>query len=112
MKTFVLMTKLAPQRASLIEVGVKHADRAKCNQEWLDQIKEQCPEVNFLAHYALMGTWDFMDIYEAPDERTAAKISLITRSYGASQVESWLAIPYDQIAEISKEIKKPEETPK
>ncbi|HDS01411.1 MAG TPA: GYD domain-containing protein [candidate division Zixibacteria bacterium] len=111
MKTFVLMTKLAPQSASLIEVGHKHTDRAKCNQEWLDQINEQCPEVEFLAHYALMGTWDFMDIYQAPDERTAAKVSLITREYGACQVESWLAIPYDQIAEITKEIKRPEKAP-
>jgi hypothetical protein len=46
-----------------------------------------------------------MDIYEAPDERTAAKVSLLTRSYVSAQVESWLAIPYEQIMEMTEEIK-------
>jgi len=34
-------------------------------------IKEKCPEVKFIAHYGLLGPYDFMDIYEAPDEETA-----------------------------------------
>ena len=111
MKTFVLMTKLAPRNASLMEVGVKHCDRAKCSREWRQEIEEKCPGVKFVAHYALMGFWDFMDIYEAPDERIAAKVSMITRNYGPSQVESWLAIPYDQIAEITEEIQEREDSP-
>ena len=111
MKTFVLMTKLAPQNASLIEVGVRHCDRAKCSKEWRQEVEEKCPGVKFIAHYALMGSWDFMDIYEAPDERVAARVSLITRNYGPSQVESWLAIPYEQIAEIAGDIESPRENP-
>ena len=48
---------------------------------------------------------DFMDIYQAPDEKVAAKVSLITRKYVSAEVESWLAIPYEHIEEITDEIK-------
>ncbi len=103
MKTFILMTKLAPQNASLIELGAKHTNRVRTGRDWVKMIKEKCPGVDFKAHYALMGYWDFMDIYEAPDEKTAAKVSLLTRQYGMSQVESWLAIPYEEIMQLTEE---------
>lgn len=104
MKTFVLMTKIARPDANLVEVASKLRDRAGDARTWLTEIKEKCPEVKFLAHYALLGMWDFMDIYEAPDEQTAVKVSLITRAHGAHVVESWAAIPNDKISEITQEM--------
>ena len=101
MKTFIMMTKLAPQNALLVEVGSKLTDRARNGRAWLEEIKAQCPQVIFKAHYALLGQWDFMDIYEAPDEETAAMVSLLGRSHGAHQVESWTAIPYERILELT-----------
>ena len=67
-------------------------------------MKEKCPEVNFLAHYALLGPYDFLDIYEAPNEDVAAKVSLISLKTGAAQAESWVAIPYKRIVELTEEI--------
>ena len=110
MKTFVLMTKLAPQNASLIEVGAKQQDRARSGRNWINKIEKECPGVKFKNHYALMGHWDFMDIYECPDEKTAAKVSLLTRAMGASEVESWCAIPYEEIMEMVEEIDAIEKT--
>ncbi|MGB2698594.1 MAG: GYD domain-containing protein [Candidatus Zixiibacteriota bacterium] len=107
MKTFVLMTKLASREAQLVEIGAKFRDRARSGRAWLKEIKEKCPEIKFKAHYALMGYWDSMHIYEAPDEEMAAKVSLLTRPY-AAQVESWLALPYEKIIQISEEIESPE----
>lgn len=106
MKTFVLMTKLAAQDADLVEVSTKMQDRARNNRAWLEEIKRRCPEVTFLSHYALLGAWDFMDIYMAPDEETAAKVSLLTRAHGHHTVESWMAIPYDKIQRISEDLRK------
>jgi len=103
-KTYVLMTKLAPSDGSLMEVSSKLKSRAKSGRAWIDEIKNNCPGINFKAHYALMGYWDFMDIYEAPDERTAAKVSLLTRSYISAEVESWCAIPYEEIMDLTEEI--------
>ncbi|GAB4253721.1 MAG: hypothetical protein Kow00109_29320 [Acidobacteriota bacterium] len=98
MKTFVLMTKLAPEVARKVE------DRAALGREWLDQVKKLCPEVRFLAHYALLGPYDFLDIYEAPDEETAAKVSMISLKHGAFAAESWVAIPYRRFLELTQQV--------
>lgn len=98
MKTFILMTKLSP------EISKHMKDRAKIGRECLDQVKEKCPEVKFIAHYALLGNYDFIDIYEAPDEETAAKVSMISLSNGAFHAESLVAIPYKRFLELAKEI--------
>lgn len=104
MKTFVLMTRMSPQDADIVEVAARLRRRARHEARWLKAIKEKCPEVNFLAHYALLGQWDFMDIYEAPDEEAAAKISLLSRTWGADKIESWVAIPNSRLSEIIDEL--------
>ncbi len=98
MQTFVLMTKLAPEMSRQIK------DQEKIGRVWLEQVKKKCPEVNFLSHYALLGPYDFLDIYEAPDEETAAKVSLISLQSGAFLAESWVAIPYKRFVELAEEI--------
>lgn len=98
MQTFVLMTKLAPEMSKQVK------ELEKLGREWLDQVKEKCPEVHFVSHYALLGPYDFLDIYEAPDEETAAKVSLISLQSGAFLAESWVAIPYKRFVELAEEI--------
>jgi uncharacterized protein with GYD domain len=90
MPIFVLMTKLAAE--SLQDPGGRRAT----GKEWLQKVKKTCPEVRWLAHYAILGPYDFMDIYEAPDVETAARVSLISRSGGAVTAESWQALPYEE----------------
>jgi len=90
MAMFVLMTRLAP--GSLHDAGV----RRSAGKEWLGRVKAACPDVKWVAHYALLGRYDFMDIYEAPDIETAHRVSLISRSEGAVTAESWPALPYDR----------------
>ncbi len=98
MPTFVLMTKLSP------EVARKVKERAKLGRAWLEQVKRTCPEVKFIAHYALLGQFDFLDIYEAPDAETAAKVSMISLSNGAFLAESSIAIPYKRFLELTEEL--------
>jgi len=88
------MTKLA--------AGAMHDARGRraTGKDWLHKVKESCPEVKWLAHYAILGPYDFMDIYDAPDVDTAHKVSLISRSEGALTAESWQAMPYDQFLEL------------
>ena len=104
MKTFVMVTRLAPERDDPVDVAQVMKDRACGGAVWQNQIKDKCPEVRFLAHYALLGTYDFMDIYEAPSEEVAARVSLITRANGAFQVESWPAIPSVHFSEIIQDL--------
>lgn len=98
MQTYVLMTKLSPETSKQVK------DRAKLGRAWLEQVRKKCPEVKFVAHYALLGTYDFMDIYEAPNEEIAAKVSMISLSNGAFQAESWTAIPYKRFLELTEQI--------
>ena len=98
MKTFFLYTKLGPEVSSQVK------DRAKLGRNWLEQVKEKCPEVKFIGHYAFLGKYDFVDIYEAPDEETAAKVSMISMANGAFQAESHIAIPYKKFIELTDEI--------
>ena len=98
MSTYILMTKLSP------ELEKKMKDRAKIGRAWLSEVKTKCPEVNFVAHYALLGPYDFFDIYEAPDEETAAKVSMISLANGASEAQSWSAIPYKKFLQLTEEI--------
>jgi uncharacterized protein with GYD domain len=93
-----MLTKLSPETSKLMK------ERAKLGRQWLDHVKKKCPEVKFIAHYALLGHYDFLDIYEAPDEETAAKVSMISLSNGAFQAESLAAIPYKRFLELAEEI--------
>ncbi len=98
MKTFILLTKLSP------EISKKMKDRKELGRNWLDKVKDKCPEVKFIAHYAILGEYDFIDIYEAPDAETAAMVSIISRDYGASEARSLTAIPYKEFLELTKEL--------
>jgi uncharacterized protein with GYD domain len=98
MPTFILMTKLPP------EISQKMKDRASVGREWLNKVKEKCPGVKFLCHYALLGPFDFLDIYEATNEEEAAKVSMISLAFGAERAESWNAIPYNKFLELIKEL--------
>lgn len=98
MATYILMTKLGPGQIEDLK------NREQIGREWHQRIKAACPEVKFVAHYALLGSFDFMDIYEAPDEITAAKVSFITQSMGATNAESWTAIPYARFLEVVQDV--------
>lgn len=98
MPTYILATKLSP------ELTKNPTLREDIGKEWKAKIKSKCPKVKWLAHYALLGPYDFIDIYEAPNEEEAAKVSMITLASGASVAESWTAIPYKRFLEIAKAI--------
>ncbi len=98
MATYILVTKLSPELTKDLK------KRAEIGRKWMERVKKDCPEVKFLGHYALLGPYDFLDIYEAPDEETATKVSMISLSGGATSAESWTAIPYKKFLNIIKDL--------
>ena len=99
MQTYILLTKLAPEANNQLK------DRERTSHEWYNRVKQECPEVKFLAHYALLGQYDFLDIYEAPDEETAAKLSMISRMSGALYAETLIAIEHKKFIDLVNSIK-------
>lgn len=98
MATYILVTRLSPELTRDLK------KRAEIGRKWMERVKKDCPEVKFLGHYALLGPYDFLDIYEAPDEETAAKVSMISLSGGATSAESWTAIPYKKFLDLIKHL--------
>jgi uncharacterized protein with GYD domain len=99
MATYILLTKLSSET-----IGAPLKRRENIGRKWFEAVKKKCPEAKWIAHYALLGPFDFMDIYEAPSEEVAAKVSMITMSQGAVKAESWTALPYKRFLDIAKDL--------
>lgn len=95
MPTYVLMTKLSPEMVN------DPKKRKAIGREWKKSVERVCPEISWKSHYALLGPYDFMDIYEAPDQEVATKVALVTQASGALKAESWTAVPYAKYLEIA-----------
>lgn len=98
MPQFVLATRLSSDAMHSAK------DRRLTGREWLSKVKARCPEVKWIAHYSILGPYDFLDLYEAPDVETAHKVSLLSRSEGAVSAESWEALPYDRFLHVLEEV--------
>ncbi|MHA1750259.1 MAG: GYD domain-containing protein, partial [Promethearchaeota archaeon] len=71
MPIYMLATKL--QNPNLVE------KRKETGEKWLKIVKEKLPGIKWIAHYAILGPYDFIDIFEAKNEYEAAKVSLMSR---------------------------------
>ncbi len=100
MSTYMLLTKLSPdaikEPKTYEELGRKVTDK----------IHRDCPQVHWTASYTTLGPYDYVDIFEAPDDASATRVSLIVRSFGHATTETWLATPYERFIELAREVSK------
>jgi len=98
MSTFIMLTHLSHQGlsspASLEALGHTVSDR----------IGAECPEVSWVASYAVLGPADYLDIFTAPDIRVAMKVATIIRTFGHATTEVWGAAPWDQFVGLVREL--------
>ncbi|MCK4848794.1 MAG: GYD domain-containing protein [Candidatus Heimdallarchaeota archaeon] len=92
MPTYILITRFK---------NLDLAERKEQGKKWLEMVKEKVPSVKWITHYAILGPYDFLDIFEASNEIEAAKVSLLSRVAGAAFAESWTAIPYSDFLKIA-----------
>lgn len=98
MTTFVLLSKVAAE-------SVKRVKNLPAMDKAFDRkLKEQCPEVKRVASYALLGSYDFMHIFEAPDAVNAAKVALLANEFGAGSTQTLTAIPFGEFTTMLKEM--------
>ena len=61
------------------------------------------PLAPVVAQYALMGAYDFLNIIEAPDERTMARAAVMLAARGTMRTTTMQAIPFDDLIALLKE---------
>lgn len=94
MATYVMLTRLTPESVKL------PADLRKLERAVAEHVRKECPQVKWVASYAILGPCDYLDVFEAPDEETAARVVMIVRSYGHAQTETWTAVPWERFGAL------------
>ena len=94
MATFVLLTRLTPEAVK------SPADLKRLEKEVNKRIRRDCPQVKWLANYAILGPYDYLDLFEAPDETVVAKVAMILRSFGHATTETWTALPWERFESL------------
>ena len=94
MTTFVLLSKISLE-------GARHVrSLGQMDREFQEVLAERYPEVDRIASYALLGAYDFLHIFEAPDAKVAARVALLANTFGVSATETLTAIPFDEFREM------------
>lgn len=94
MTTFILLSKISLE-------GAKHIQSlAQMDHEFQQQLEKRYPEVKRIASYALLGSYDFLHIFEAPDAQMAARIALLANTFGVAGTETLTAIPFEEFREM------------
>lgn len=69
-------------------------------------IKDAGLDVHWVANYATLGPYDYIDIFRAPDDETALKVSTLVRGIGGAYTEIWGAVEWKRFREMLTELKK------
>jgi len=94
MATFILLTKLSPETLETV------ASMERFEKEAVQRIQQECPQVNWLQNYAVTGSYDYLDIFTAPDLDTALKVSVLIRNFGRAHSEIWAATEWKNFKKI------------
>jgi uncharacterized protein with GYD domain len=88
MPTFVLLSTLTPEGVQTV----------KNNPTRIREVNKEVEQLGakVTAQWATLGRFDFVNIVEAPDEQTMARVSLELGSRGTAKYESLVAIPVDE----------------
>lgn len=94
MATFIMLTRLshqALQSPSSLE-GLSH--------KVMEQIRNNCPGVEWKQSFVVLGPADYVDIFEAPDIEAAMKVAAVIRTFGHATTEVWAATEWDRFVKL------------
>lgn len=88
MPTYIMLSTLTPEGVQTVK---NNPSRIKEVNREIEQIGAKV-----VSQYAVLGQFDFVNVIEAPDEKTMAKVSLELGSRGTASYQSLAAIPIDE----------------
>jgi uncharacterized protein with GYD domain len=88
MPTFILLSTLTPEGVQTV----------KNNPSRIREVNKEIEQLgaSVKAQWAVLGRFDFVNVIEAPDEKTIARVSLELGSRGTARYESLSAIPIEE----------------
>jgi uncharacterized protein with GYD domain len=93
MSIFIMLTKISPGAKS-----PKSLRRLEMRVN--ERIKAECPQVDWIYNFAVLGPYDYLDVFQAPDNITAFKVSTIVRAFGHAYTEVWSALEWKSFKEV------------
>jgi len=94
MPTFIMLTRVSPE-ALRSPKGVEVLERVA-----MTAVRAECPGVEWVASYAILGPYDYLDIFTAPDIETATKVATLVRIAGRAHTEVWPATEWTRYKEM------------
>ena len=88
MPTFIMPSTLTPEGVQTV----------KNNPSRIREVNKEVEQLgaSVKAQWAVLGRFDFVNVIEAPDEKTMSRVSLELSSRGTARYESLSAIPIDE----------------
>jgi uncharacterized protein with GYD domain len=86
--TYIMLSTLTPDGVQTI----------KNNPSRIQEVNREVEQLGATvkAQWATLGHFDFVNVVEAPDEQTIARVSLELGSRGTAKYETLVAIPIDE----------------
>ena len=94
MPTFIMLTRLSPDSVRSPR-GLEQLER-----QAMQAIRQECPGVEWLGSYAVLGPCDYLDVFLADGIETATRVSALIRTFGHAQTEIWAATEWGRFKEI------------
>ncbi len=101
MPTFVMLTRLNPEAAR------SPKELEKLERQATDAVRKTCPGVEWRGSYAVLGPYDYLDVFVADDIEGAAKVSALIRTFGHARTEIWAATEWSRFKEVIRTLPEP-----
>ncbi len=96
MPTFIMLTRLSPDAVR------SPKELEELERQAMARVRKDCPSVEWISSYAILGPCDYLDVFRAPDIETACKVSTLIRTFGHAQTEMWTATEWERFKEIAR----------
>ncbi len=98
MPIFVMLTRLSPEALK------SPRSLEKLERKVSDRIRAECPIIEWIQNLAVIGPYDYIDIFRAPDIEAATKVSALVRTFGHAQTEIWAATEWERFKDIVRDL--------